>query len=86
MNHDINCCINLRFRNKFLNDQKLGGFGNLKSTRKLKFSVSEGNMDYKERQEFLIILGKPKVIDCFSFIDKMDRLRFKEMMIANKHS
>ena len=43
-------------------------------------------MDCKERQEFFIILGKPKVIDCFSFIDIMDRLRFKEMMIANKHS
>ena len=42
-------------------------------------------MDYKERQEFLIILGKPEVIDCFSFIDIMDRLRFKEMMIVKKH-
>ena len=29
---------------------------------------------------------KAKVINCFSFIDIMDRLRFKEMMIANKHS
>ena len=43
-------------------------------------------MDYKERQEVLIILGKPKVMDCLSFIEIMDRLRFKEMMITNKDS